>query len=73
MKTKLTSLIDLILVSKTKSKTFYKLTYSGKEFARIHTTKEDKANREITANSDFCDLIKETPELAHLILTAIYK
>ena len=73
MTTKLTSLINLTMISKTNSKTFYKLTFAGKEFMRIHITKEDKLRKEFTTDENGYKMIAKSPELAMVIINALYK
>jgi hypothetical protein len=68
----LTPKTKLILVSTTKDKRFYKLTFEGTEFMRIYTTAEDRERREFTGDLKAMELFRKTPELASRILAALY-
>jgi hypothetical protein len=72
MTTNLTHNVKMTFVSATKDKRFYKLTFEGIEFMRIHTTAEDRTRREFTGDLKAMELFRKAPELASMILAALY-
>ena len=73
MTTKITSLINMTFVNKKGETNFYKLTYQGQELGRFHTTKQDRARKELTIQDvSFVELIQSCPELMMLVLNKLY-
>jgi hypothetical protein len=69
----ITSQIEVVESIREMDKINYQVTDSQGVIFRFHTTRQDIKNQEITCDANGVEMIQRCPELASLIIDALYQ